>query len=82
MTDSARAKQFEILKPWLLVQVESLSQDDAARQLGTSEGAVKVAIHRLRKRFRDLVKAEISHTVPDPAQVHDELRYLVKVLSS
>jgi RNA polymerase sigma-70 factor (ECF subfamily) len=46
-----------------------------------TEGAVKAAIHRLRKRFRELVKAEIAQTVDDAAQVQDELRYLLEVLS-
>ncbi len=78
---AAKPEQFETLKPWLLGHVDSLSQADAARRLGFTEGAVKVAIHRLRRRFRELVKAEIAHTVPDPTQVQDELRYLVEVLS-
>lgn len=72
---------FETLKPWLLGEVDSLSQADAAQHLGASEGAVKVAIHRLRKRFRELVKAEIAHTVPVDSQVQEELHYLLEVLS-
>lgn len=48
---------------------------------GSLGGAAKVAIHRLRKRFRELVKAEIAQTVDDAAQVQDELRYLLEVLS-
>jgi RNA polymerase sigma factor (sigma-70 family) len=78
---AGRADQFEALKPWLLGEVETLSQAEAGRRLGMSEGAVKVAVHRLRKRFRELVKAEIAQTVDDPAQVQEELRYLVEVLS-
>ena len=76
-----KGQQFNVLKPWLLGEVPSLSQADAARELGLSEGAVKVAVHRLRRRFRDLVKAEIAQTVGDPAQVAEELRYLVEVLA-
>ena len=76
-----KQEQFDALKPWLLGEVPSLSQADAACRLGLTEGAVKVAIHRLRRRFRELVKAEIAHTVGDEAQVQDELRYLVEVLS-
>jgi RNA polymerase sigma-70 factor (ECF subfamily) len=76
-----KGDHFDTLKPWLLGEVESLSQADAARQLGMTEGAAKVAIHRLRKRFRELVKAEIAQTVDDAAQVQDELRYLLEVLS-
>ena len=76
-----RSQQFAALKPWLLGEIPSLSQAGAARELGLSEGAVKVAVHRLRKRFRELVKAEIAQTVDDATQVQDELRYLVEVLS-
>lgn len=78
---AGKAEQFETLKPWLLGEIDSLSQADAARELGLSEGAVKVAVHRLRRRFRELVKAEIAQTVSDPAQVAEELRYLVEVLA-
>lgn len=78
---AGKTGQFDTLKPWLLGEVESLSQADAAHRLGLTEGAAKVAIHRLRKRFRELVKAEIAQTVDDPAQVRDELRYLLEVLS-
>lgn len=74
-------KQFETLKPWLTGDNENLSQADAARQLGCSESTVKVAIHRLRKRFRELVKTEIRQTMNDPAQVADELACLVAALS-
>jgi RNA polymerase sigma factor (sigma-70 family) len=73
--------QFEALKPWLLGEIAGLSQADLARQLQVSEGAVKVAIHRLRKRFRELVRAEIAQTVGDGFQVQEEMRYLVEVLS-
>jgi RNA polymerase sigma factor (sigma-70 family) len=76
-----KAAQFAALKPFLLGEIGGLSQADLARQLGLSEGAVKVAIHRLRKRFRELVKSEIAQTVGDPAQVQEELRYLVEVLA-
>ena len=72
--------QFELLKPWLTGDVESLSQSAAARELGITEGAIKVAIHRLRKRFRDIVKSEIAQTLDDPSEVADELRYLLAVL--
>ena len=65
----------------MLGEVESLSQADAARRLGLTEGAAKVAIHRLRKRFRELIKSEIAQTVDNATPVQDELRYLLEVLS-
>jgi RNA polymerase sigma-70 factor (ECF subfamily) len=76
-----KSELFTALKPWLLGEVPSLSQADAARQLGVNEGAVRVAVHRLRRRFRELVKAEVAQTLNDPSQVQEELRYLVEVLA-
>ena len=78
---AGKAAQFETLKPWLTGDTENLSQADAARRLDVNEGAVKVAIHRLRKRFRELVKTEIALTVGDGADVQAELNYLLEVLS-
>ncbi len=73
---------FRALKPWLTGETSDLSQADAARYLNLNEGAVKVAIHRLRRRFRDLVKAEIAHTLRDPAQIDHELACLMAALRS
>jgi RNA polymerase sigma factor (sigma-70 family) len=76
-----KRNQFEILKPWLTGDTGNLSQADAARQLDLNEGAVKVAIHRLRRRFRELIKTEISQTLNDPTQVEQELASLLTALS-
>lgn len=82
LRDAGKAAHFDALKPWLTGESAALSQADAAQQLGVSEGAVKVAIHRLRQRFRETVKAEIAQIVRDPAEVDEELRHLVAVLVS
>ena len=76
-TEAGKETQFATLKPWLTGDTESLSQATAAAELGMTEGAVKVAIHRLRKRFRDLMKAEIAQTLDNSADIADELRYLL-----
>ena len=78
---AGKSAHFEILKPWLMGDTEGLSQAEASKQLDMNEGAVKVAIHRLRRRFRELVKAEISQTLNDPNQVQDELNCLMAALS-
>lgn len=82
LRDAGKGFHFDVLKPWLSGESAALSQADAAQQLGVSEGAVKVAIHRLRQRFRETVKAEIAQTVHDPADVDDELRHLLAVLAA
>jgi RNA polymerase sigma factor (sigma-70 family) len=79
---AGRSVHFETLKPWLTGDAETLSQAEAGRRLGMSEGAVTVAIHRLRRRFRELVKGEIARTLHDPGQVSDELACLVAALGS
>lgn len=79
--EAGSTNQFEILKPWLTGDTEDLSQREVAEKLSMNEGAVKVAVHRLRKRFRELVKAEIASTTDDRAQVQDELRYLIEVMA-
>ena len=45
-----------------------------------TEGAVKVAVHRLRQRYGELLRAEVAQTVSTPAEVNEELRYLVSVI--
>jgi DNA-directed RNA polymerase specialized sigma24 family protein len=75
-----RPEHFERLKVFLLGQSDA-PYAALAREMNTSEGALKVAIHRLRKRYRELFRQEIADTVADPAEVESELRYLVVVLT-
>jgi RNA polymerase sigma-70 factor (ECF subfamily) len=75
-----RPEHFEWLKVFLLGQSDA-PYAALAREMNTSEGALKVAIHRLRKRYRELFRQEIADTVADPAEVESELRYLAAVLT-
>ena len=79
-SSAGKTRDFETLKPWLTGESAAQSQAEAAHELGLTEGAVKVAIHRLRRRFRELVKAEIAQTVGDPAMVQEELQSLLAAL--
>lgn len=74
-----KAEQFEVLKSWLTGDADDLTQAEAARRLGVSQGAVKVAVHRLRRRFREVIKNEIAQTLSNRAHVDEELRYLLDV---
>ncbi len=78
---AGQGRQFAALKPWLSFAAEPGSQAAAAAELGINEGAVKVAIHRLRRRFRELVRAEVAQTLPAGGDVRDELRHLVEALA-
>ncbi|MFO1459126.1 MAG: sigma-70 family RNA polymerase sigma factor [Verrucomicrobiota bacterium] len=78
---AGRETHFQVLKSWLAGDEAAGSTLDASRRLGISEGAVKVAIHRLRRRFRDLVRLEVTQTVPAADDVDEEIRYLIEVLS-
>ena len=71
-----RPEHFERLKVFLLGQSDA-PYAALAREMNTSEGALKVAIHRLRKRYRELFRQEIADTVADPAEVDSELRFLL-----
>jgi RNA polymerase sigma factor (sigma-70 family) len=59
---------------------EGPSRSETAARLGMTEGAVKVAVHRLRQRYREILRAEIAQTVTDPSDIDDEMRHLVDAL--
>jgi RNA polymerase sigma factor (sigma-70 family) len=73
------AEHFERLKVFLLGQSDA-PYAELALEMNTTEGALKVAIHRLRKRYREIFRQEIADTVADPAEVESELRFLANVL--
>jgi RNA polymerase sigma-70 factor (ECF subfamily) len=75
-----RPEHFEHLKVFLLGQSDT-PYAALAKELNTSEGALKVAIHRLRKRYRELFRQEIADTVAGPGEVESELRHLAAVLT-
>jgi len=73
---SDKLRQFELLKPFLTDPAGSGGYDTVAAQLDTTPASVAVSVHRLRQRFRELVRAEVAQTVASPADVDDELRAL------
>jgi RNA polymerase sigma-70 factor (ECF subfamily) len=77
-----KAELFAALKETLLGRRESQPYAELAKSLGINESAVKVAVHRLRRRYRELIRAEIANTLDDSGEVEAELRYLFQVLSN
>jgi len=74
-----RLEYFNKLKPCLHGDSD-VPYAELARKLETTESALKVGIHRLRKRYRDLLRSEIADIVADPADIDAELRYLIASL--
>jgi RNA polymerase sigma-70 factor (ECF subfamily) len=68
------------LKPFIWGDEISTSYADIGQKLNIAEGAVKVAVHRLRQRFRELLRAEVAQTVSRPEEIDGELRHLIAVL--
>ena len=71
-----KAQQFEVLKEFLQGPAEEGDYDRAGATLGLNPGAVAVAVHRLRQRYRDRLRAEITQTVSSPEELADEMRHL------
>jgi hypothetical protein len=71
---------FDQLKEFLVGEHGRPTQASIASELGMTENAVKQAFHRLRHRYRLLLREEIAHTVIAPGDVEDELRHLISIL--
>jgi RNA polymerase sigma-70 factor (ECF subfamily) len=80
LDESGKKQQFELMKPFLVGAEDRIPYKDLASELNTTEGGLKVAIHRLRRRFREILRDEISQTVVHAGEVQDEIRYLISVL--
>ncbi len=80
--NAGHAEQFEVLKATLTGERRSLAYAELAARLQTSEGAVKVAVHRLRQRYRQLLRDEIAHTVSSAEEVEEDIRALFGALQS
>ena len=78
---AGRTSLFEKLKASLWGERRGTTQAEIAARLGMSESAFKTAAHRLRARYRELLRAEIAHTVAAPAEIDEELRHLIAVMS-
>lgn len=79
--EAGKGDQFDLLKTCLLGERSSVPYLELAGQLRMTEGNVKVTVHRLRQRYRELLRAEIAETVASPADVDEELRQLFAALS-
>jgi RNA polymerase sigma-70 factor (ECF subfamily) len=77
-----KAKMFELLKPCLVGERDAQPYSALSEVLGMSEGSIKVAVHRLRRRYRQLLREEVAQTVASADEVEAEMRHLIGVLAS
>jgi RNA polymerase sigma-70 factor (ECF subfamily) len=78
---AGREQEFDRLKEWLTAERGAIPYGQIATALGTTEGAARMAVHRMRKRFRQLFRQTIAETVDAAGEVEAEMRHLVAVLS-
>lgn len=78
---AGREAEFLRLKEFLTAERGAIPYASIASDLATSEGTVRVAVHRLRKRFRELFRAAVADTVEDPSEVDAELRHVAGLLA-
>jgi DNA-directed RNA polymerase specialized sigma24 family protein len=81
MAQPDRRPLYDRLRPSLLGQEDVPCYKTIALELGLTEGAVKMAAHRLRARYRQRLRDEIARTVADPAEIDDEIRILLDALA-
>lgn len=80
LAQAGKQETFEHLRGFVWGGDETTGYAAVAERLGMSVGALKVEVHRLRKRFGQLLRAEVARTVATPADIDEELRYLIAVL--
>jgi RNA polymerase sigma-70 factor (ECF subfamily) len=76
---AGKADQFQRLSGFITDE-GSVPYREVASQLGTTEGSVKVAVHRLRRRFREILRDEVLQTVAEAEEVDEEIRFLLAAL--
>ncbi len=79
---AGKERLFEQLRPHLQGDRNGRPYAEIGADLGMSEGAVKVAVHRLRQRYRELLLAEVARTVNSEAEVAEEVRHLIAIVSA
>lgn len=80
--ETGRRELFTRLKDFIAGDRGQISYAEAGRQIHLSENAVKQAVHRLRRRYRQLFRDEVAQTVVNPTEIDDEVRHILAVVSS
>ncbi len=79
--EARKEKTFASLKVFLTGETGTPSYNEVAGELNMADGAVRVAVHRMRRRYREILKEEVAGTVAGPEETEDEIRYLLAAVS-
>jgi hypothetical protein len=79
--EARKEKTFASLKVFLTGETDTPSYSEAAKELNMADGAVKVAVHRMPRRYREILKEEVAGAVAGPEETEDEIRYLLAAVS-
>jgi len=80
MEDSGKSDRFALLEQKLPGGANDLSYEDIAERIDSTPAAVKQSVHRLKSRYRDLIREEVAKTVASPEEVDEEIAYLMDIL--
>jgi RNA polymerase sigma-70 factor (ECF subfamily) len=80
-SQAGKNDELKHLKPHLTAERGTIPYAEIAAAMHTSEGAARVAVHRLRKRFREIFRETIADTVSEPDEVEPEVRHVLRILS-
>ena len=81
LVDAGKKNHFESLKAHLGGRTDAVPYRETAANLDMTEDAVKSAVYRLRRRYREILRDEIAHTVATPQEVDEEIRHLFRILA-
>jgi predicted Ser/Thr protein kinase len=77
--EAGKQALYDAVRGWLVVEARPGEYASVASRLGMTDGALAVTVHRLRQRFRQIVRSQVAHTVESPGEIEDELRHLLRV---
>jgi RNA polymerase sigma-70 factor (ECF subfamily) len=80
--DAGKGTEFDRLSVFLVADSDPVRYETLAKEMGVSPGALRMSVHRLRRRFGNLLRAEIAECMIAPEEIDDELRFLLSVLST
>jgi len=80
-SNAGKADHFDLLSSYLQGDSTRIRYDEFSAEMGVTTGALRTQVHRMRRRYRDLLRAQIAQTVSTPAEIEDEIRFLLTTLS-